>query len=150
MADGRDPGDKRVGIIRGVYVTDGRDPADDPTWEAIAAAEKYRRDVYIGIIKASADHKAAARERAARSGPRQPDPLNPLVWTAGDADHCVAELTTMMRDHDVTDLVTWGGPARSAAVGHECLAGTHGPRGDPPSPRQPRPLTVQSGNQSLR
>ena len=110
VADGRDPGDKRVGIIRGVYVTDGRDPADDPTWEAIAAAEKYRREVYIGIIKASADHKAAARERAARSGPRQPDPLNPLVWTVGDADQCVAELTTMMRDHDVTDLVTWGGP----------------------------------------
>lgn len=109
-ADGRDPGDKRVGIIRGVYVTDGRDPAEDPTWEAIAAAEKYRRDVYIGIIKASADHKATARERAARTGPRQPDPLNPLVWTAGDADHCVAELTTMIRDHDVTDLVTWGGP----------------------------------------
>ncbi|MYD33237.1 MAG: LLM class flavin-dependent oxidoreductase [Acidimicrobiales bacterium] len=109
-ADGRGPGDKRVGIIRGVYVTDGRDPADDPTWEAIAAAEKYRRDVYIGIIKARADHKAAARERAARTGPRQPDPLNPLVWTVGDADHCVAELTTMIRDHDVTDLVTWGGP----------------------------------------
>ncbi|MCY3893606.1 MAG: LLM class flavin-dependent oxidoreductase [Acidimicrobiaceae bacterium] len=109
-ADGRGPGDKRVGIIRGVYVTDGRDPADDPTWEAIAAAEKYRRDVYIGIIKASADHKATARERAARTGPRQPDPLNPLVWTVGDADHCVAELTTMIRDHDVTDLVTWGGP----------------------------------------
>ncbi|MXY02173.1 MAG: LLM class flavin-dependent oxidoreductase [Acidimicrobiales bacterium] len=109
-ADGRDPGDKRVGIIRGVYVTDGRDPAEDPTWEAIAAAEKYRRDVYIGIIKASADHKATARERAARTGPREPDPLNPLVWTVGDADHCVAELTSMIRDHDVTDLVTWGGP----------------------------------------
>ena len=109
-SDGRDAADKRVGIIRGVYVTDGRDPAEDPTWEAIAAAEKYRRDVYIGIIKASADHTAAARERAARTGPRQPDPLNPLVWTVGDADRCVAELTTMIRDHDVTDLVTWGGP----------------------------------------
>ena len=109
-ADGRDPGDKRVGIIRGVYVTDGSDPADDPVWEAVAAAEKYRRDVYVGIIKASADHKDAARERAARTGPRRPDPLNPLVWTVGDADHCVAELTAMIRDHDVTDLVTWGGP----------------------------------------
>ncbi|WP_419914051.1 LLM class flavin-dependent oxidoreductase [Candidatus Poriferisodalis sp.] len=109
-ADGRDPSDKRVGIIRGVYVTDGSDRADDPVWEAVAAAEKYRRDVYVGIIKASADHKQTARERAARTGPRQPDPLNPLVWTVGDADHCVAELTAMIRDHDVTDLVTWGGP----------------------------------------
>ncbi len=64
-ADGRDPGDKRVGIIRGVYMTDGADPADDPAWEAVAAAEKYRRDVYIGIIKAGADRKQTANERAA-------------------------------------------------------------------------------------
>jgi len=99
-----------VGIIRCVYVPDGRDSVDDPTWDSIAVAEKYHRDVYIGIIKGSADHNAASRERAARTGPRQPDPLNPLVWTTGDADHCVAELTTMVRDHDVTDLVTWGGP----------------------------------------
>ena len=108
--DGRDHRDKRVGIIRGVYVTDGRDPADDPTWEAIAAAERYRRKVYIGIIKASADHKSTAAERSARTGPRVPDPLNPLVWTVGDADHCVVELTEMIREHDVTDLVSWGGP----------------------------------------
>ena len=109
--DGRDPGDKRVGIIRGVYVTDGRDPADDPTWEAIAAAERYRRECV------HRHHQGQCRPQvrllpnaAARTGPRQPDPLNPLVWTAGDADHCVADLTTMMRDHDVTDLVSWGGP----------------------------------------
>jgi alkanesulfonate monooxygenase SsuD/methylene tetrahydromethanopterin reductase-like flavin-dependent oxidoreductase (luciferase family) len=103
-ATGRDPGEKRVGLIRGVFVTD--DPERE--WTAVAAAEKYRRDVYVDIIKASADHKDQARQRS--SGPRQPLPLNPLVWTVGDVDHCVAELTALMTEHQVTDLVTWGGP----------------------------------------
>ena len=100
-ADGRDPGDKR-----GRHRTHQRALGA----VAVAAAERYRRNVYIGIIKASADHKSTAAEHSARTGPRVPDPLNPLVWTAGDADHCVAELTDMIRDHDVTDLVGWGGP----------------------------------------
>ncbi len=105
-ADGRDPGDKRVGLIRGVFVTD--DPERE--WTPVAEAERYRRSVYVDMIKASSDHKAAASERSASNERRAPDPLNPLVWTVGDADHCVAELTALMRDHGLTDLVTWGGP----------------------------------------
>lgn len=105
---GRDPDDKRVGIIRGVFVTDDA----EREWTPVAAAERYRRGVYAGIIKASSDHKRAAKQRGPNepSEPRQPDPLNPLVWTVGDVDHCVAELTAMIVDHGVTDLVTWGGP----------------------------------------
>ena len=109
-ATGRDPGDKRVGIIRGVFVTD--DPERE--WTPIAAAERYRRDVYVEIIKASADHKRAARDRSEESSrekrPREPIPLNPLVWTVGDPDHCVAELTELIDDNQITDLVSWGGP----------------------------------------
>ncbi len=101
---GRDPDEKRVGLIRGVFVTD--DPERE--WTDIAAAEKYRRDVYVEIIKASIDHKDAAKERS--SGPREPVPLNPLVWTVGDVDHCVSELSSLMAENHVTDLVTWGGP----------------------------------------
>lgn len=103
---GRDPADKRVGIIRGVFVTDDI----ERDWPPIAAAEKFRRNVYIEIIKASADHKDAVAQRAETDGPREPQPLNPLVWTVGDVEHCVAELTALIADHGITDLVTWGGP----------------------------------------
>lgn len=105
-ADGRDPQQKRVGIIRGVFVTD--DPEKE--WTPIAEAERYRRDVYVDIIKASSDHKQAAKARSGSTKPREEIPLNPLVWTVGDVDHCVAELTSLMSEHQVTDLVTWGGP----------------------------------------
>lgn len=103
---GKDPADKRVGIIRGVFVTDDA----EREWTAIAGAERYRRDVYVDIIKASTDHKAAAAKRSADGPAREPQPLNPLVWTVGDVDHCVAELSALIIDHGVTDLVTWGGP----------------------------------------
>ncbi len=105
-ATGRDPEEKRVGIIRGVFVTDDV----EREWTPVAAAEKVRRDVYIDIIKASADHKDAVAKRKESDGPREPQPLNPLVWTVGDVDHCVAELTELITDHGVTDIVTWGGP----------------------------------------
>ncbi len=103
---GRTVADKRVGIIRGVFVTD--DPERE--WTDIAAAERYRRNVYVDIIKASSDHKAAAQERTTSGERREPVPLNPLAWTVGDVDQCVAELTALILDHGVTDLVTWGGP----------------------------------------
>jgi alkanesulfonate monooxygenase SsuD/methylene tetrahydromethanopterin reductase-like flavin-dependent oxidoreductase (luciferase family) len=99
-ASGRDPGSYRVGIIRGVFVTD--DVERD--WPPVAAAERYRRDVYVRLIKAAGDNMGRG------TGPREPIPLNPLQWTVGDVEHCVAELTEFMRDHAVTDLVTWGGP----------------------------------------
>ncbi len=100
-AAGGDPAVRRVGIIRGVFVTD--DPERD--WPAIAEAERYRRRVYVGLIKASDDHGPRPSDQ-----PRAPIPLNPLEWTVGSAEHCVAELTTFMAEHRVTDLVTWGGP----------------------------------------
>ena len=28
----------------------------------------------------------------------------------GDVGHCVAELVSLMGDHGITDLVTWGAP----------------------------------------
>ena len=102
----KDASDRRVGLIRGVFVTD--DP--DREWEPVAAAERYRRDVYVGLIKASRDHKS---EVASRSGPKQerpPIPMNPLTWTVGTADHCVTELKELIAGHGITDLVTWGGP----------------------------------------
>ena len=37
-------------------------------------------------------------------------PLNPLQWTVGSVEHCAAELSALIAEHGVTDLVTWGGP----------------------------------------
>lgn len=99
-ASGRQPEQYRVGIIRGVFVTD--DPERD--WPPIAEAERYRRNVYVGLIKSSADHGPRP------SGPRPQIPLNPLEWTVGPPDQVIAELTSFMAEHQVTDLVTWGGP----------------------------------------
>ena len=101
-ASGRDPSQYRVGVIRGVFVTE--DPERE--WAEIAKAERYRRDVYIDLIKASKDQVMGGRPE----GPRQPIPLNPLQWTVGSVEHCVEELSTMMAEHGITDLVTWGGP----------------------------------------
>jgi alkanesulfonate monooxygenase SsuD/methylene tetrahydromethanopterin reductase-like flavin-dependent oxidoreductase (luciferase family) len=101
-ASGRDPSEKRIGVIRGVFVTD--DPERD--WAPVSVAERYRRDVYIGLIKASEDQIMGGRP----TGPRKRIPLNPLEWTVGDVDHCVADLSAFIGEHGLTDLVTWGGP----------------------------------------
>ena len=108
-----DTSNRRVGLIRGVFVTD--DP--ELEWEPIAAAERYRRDVYVGLIKASQDHKSEIASRSESAKSRRPSlvadipiPLNPIVWTVGNADHCVAELQELIISNGITDLVTWGGP----------------------------------------
>jgi len=100
---GRDPGTYRVGIIRGVFVTD--DPERE--WAPVAEAERYRRGVYGKLLKAANDQVMGGRPAA---GDRTPIPLSPLAWTVGDVDHCVEELALFMGEHGVTDLVTWGGP----------------------------------------
>ena len=101
-----DISDRRVGLIRGVFVTD--DPERE--WEPIAIAEQYRRDIYVGLIKASSDHKSEVADRSGPKTTRTPVPLNPLAWTVGSVDHCVTELEQLITDHGITDLVTWGGP----------------------------------------
>ena len=101
-----DVSERRVGLIRGVFVTDDA----EREWAPIAAAEQYRRDVYVGLIKASNDHKSEVPDRSGPRETRPPIPLNPLAWTVGSADHCVAELEQLIVDHGITDLVTWGGP----------------------------------------
>jgi alkanesulfonate monooxygenase SsuD/methylene tetrahydromethanopterin reductase-like flavin-dependent oxidoreductase (luciferase family) len=99
-AAGRDPADKRVGIIRGVFVTD--DP--ERHWPPIAEAERYRARVYVDLLRAAKDQVMRREDRLAHV------PLSPLEWTVGDVEHCVRELSAFMTDHGITDLVTWGGP----------------------------------------
>ncbi|MDA3041316.1 MAG: LLM class flavin-dependent oxidoreductase [Actinomycetota bacterium] len=106
LAAGRNPGTKRVGLIRGVFVTDD----EEREWPPVAEAEAFRRRVYVDLIKGSDDHRQALERRSKDDKPLDAQPLNPLAWTVGDVEHCVAELTVLMGDHGITDLVTWGGP----------------------------------------
>jgi alkanesulfonate monooxygenase SsuD/methylene tetrahydromethanopterin reductase-like flavin-dependent oxidoreductase (luciferase family) len=95
-AAGRDPARYRVGIIRSCFVTD--DPGRD--WPAIRAAERYRGQLYSRFFAEAGRHASFERE-----GPRIPQ-----TWVVGSVDHCVAELSAFMRDHRITDLVTWAVP----------------------------------------
>jgi alkanesulfonate monooxygenase SsuD/methylene tetrahydromethanopterin reductase-like flavin-dependent oxidoreductase (luciferase family) len=95
-ANGRDPDDYRVGIIKPCFVTD--DKARD--WPPILAAERFRMEYY-----------ARAFQAAGRGAP--PDQDRERIsqnWVVGDVDHCVAELSAFIRENRVTDLVTWAVP----------------------------------------
>ncbi len=97
-ADGRDPADHRVGIIRSCLVTD--DAARD--WTPVRAAERRRMEVYSRFREASGGHGGVAdinqEERI------------PQTWVVGDVEHCVTELASFIREYGLTDLVTWGVP----------------------------------------
>jgi alkanesulfonate monooxygenase SsuD/methylene tetrahydromethanopterin reductase-like flavin-dependent oxidoreductase (luciferase family) len=94
-ASGRDPSSYRVGIIRSCLVTDDA----ERDWPAIRDAERYRMRVYGRFFAASEDHFTAFEKGAITI---------PQGWVVGDVEHCVAELTTYLVDHGITDMVIWG------------------------------------------
>lgn len=96
-AEGRDPADHRIGLIRPCLVTDDR--ARD--WPAVRAAERYRVDVYLKLSEESGG------EGLARANDPQ---VIPQTWVIGDVDHCVAEYAAFIREYGITDIVTWGAP----------------------------------------
>jgi alkanesulfonate monooxygenase SsuD/methylene tetrahydromethanopterin reductase-like flavin-dependent oxidoreductase (luciferase family) len=93
---GRDPGRYRVGIIRSCFVTD--DPERE--WPAIRAAERYRGEIYSRFFAESGQQRSWYRD----------DSRIPQTWIVGNVDRCVAEMTTFVREHGITDLVTWAVP----------------------------------------
>jgi hypothetical protein len=92
----RDPAAYRVGIIRGCFVTD--DPERE--WPAVRAAEKYRGQLYSRFFAEAGRHGSWYRD----------EDRIPQTWVVGSVDHCVAELSSYVRDHGITDLVTWAVP----------------------------------------
>jgi alkanesulfonate monooxygenase SsuD/methylene tetrahydromethanopterin reductase-like flavin-dependent oxidoreductase (luciferase family) len=95
-AAGDDPASRRVGIIRGCFVTD--DPARD--WPAVRAAEKYRGQLYSRFFAEAGRHGSWYRN----------EDRIPQTWVVGDVEQCVAELSAFIREHGITDLVSWAVP----------------------------------------
>jgi alkanesulfonate monooxygenase SsuD/methylene tetrahydromethanopterin reductase-like flavin-dependent oxidoreductase (luciferase family) len=87
---------RRIGIIRSCFVTD--DPARD--WPPVRAAEKYRGELYNRFFAESGQQRSwyRAEERI------------PQTWVVGDVEHCVAELSRFIAEHEITDMVTWAVP----------------------------------------
>ena len=92
-AAGRDVSDRRVGIIKGVFVTDDV----DAEWPIVRDSERYRMGLYQRFFKESNTDFGAGEHI-------------PQTWVVGDVDHCVAEIDAFMNEFGMTDLVTWGIP----------------------------------------
>jgi alkanesulfonate monooxygenase SsuD/methylene tetrahydromethanopterin reductase-like flavin-dependent oxidoreductase (luciferase family) len=94
QADGRNPADHRVGIIRSVLVTDDR----NTDWPLVRAAEKYRMALYQRFFEESGE------------GFGDPADAIPQTWIVGDVQHCVDELKRFIETFGITDIVTMAVP----------------------------------------
>jgi alkanesulfonate monooxygenase SsuD/methylene tetrahydromethanopterin reductase-like flavin-dependent oxidoreductase (luciferase family) len=83
----------RVGIIKGVLVTD----EVERDWPRVREAERYRMRLYNRFFSESETDFGSGKHI-------------PQTWVVGDVDHCVAELDRFMNEYGITDLVTWGLP----------------------------------------
>jgi hypothetical protein len=66
----------------------------------VRAAERYRGELYARFFAEAGRYMPVARD-AARI---------PQTWVVGDVDHCVAELSSFIAEHGITDLVGWAVP----------------------------------------
>jgi alkanesulfonate monooxygenase SsuD/methylene tetrahydromethanopterin reductase-like flavin-dependent oxidoreductase (luciferase family) len=94
IADGRSPRDFRIGIIRGVLVSD--DPERD--WPAVRQSERYRMQLYQRFFEESGEGFGAGGQRI------------PQTWIVGDVAACTDAIVEFVVEYGVTDLVTWGAP----------------------------------------
>ena len=85
----------RVGIIRGVLVTDER----ERDWPLVRDAERYRMRLYNRFFAESKQTSLGTPQTAI-----------PQSWIVGDVNHCVAQLVAFIRTYGITDIVTWGVP----------------------------------------
>ena len=95
QAAGLHPEGRRVGIIRGVLVTD--DP--DRDWPAVREAERYRMRVYGRFAEEAGLGGQGMFQQEGRISQR---------IIVGDVATVAAELTDYIVDHGFTDVVTWG------------------------------------------
>ncbi len=94
-ANGDDPDDYRVGIIRSVYVTDDK----ERDWPTIRDAERFRMGVYTKFMAETPDQY--------EWGDRSAIPQTVVV---GTADECVEILSDFITEFGITDIATSGLP----------------------------------------
>ena len=92
-AEGRNPADHRVGIIRSILVTDDK----DSDWPLVKAAERYRMALYQRFFDESGE------------GFGDGDPV-PQTWIVGNVDHCVESIKEFIATFGITDIVTMAVP----------------------------------------
>lgn len=103
---GSDPRTRRIGIIKGVFVTDdvGRD------WPQIRESERYRMRLYQRFFSESNTDFGSGEHI-------------PQTWVVGNVEHCVTQLDQFMGAYGITDLVTWAiPPGLQASAMQESLA----------------------------
>lgn len=96
LADsGRSRGDYRIGIIRGVLVTDDR----ERDWPKVRTSERYRMELYNRFFEESGQGlRGGAGERI------------PQTWIVGSEEECAAAIVSFVEELGITDIVTWGAP----------------------------------------
>ncbi len=96
--EGGDPSEFRVGIIRSCLVTDDA----ERDWALVRVAERRRMEVYNRFREESGGHGGVAGITKEQSIPQ--------TWVVGDVEHCVAELSSFIEEHGLTDIVSWAVP----------------------------------------
>ena len=86
--------DYRIGVIRGILVTDDR----ERDWPSVRAAERYRMELYQRFFEESGEGMGTEGDRI------------PQTWIVGDVETCVEALHEFIVEFGMTDLVTWGAP----------------------------------------
>jgi len=94
-AQGGDPGNHRVGIIRSVFVTDDA----ERDWPMIKTAERYRMSIYNRFMAETPDDYGWQDGGAI--------PQNVIV---GTAEQCVDQLQDFITTYGITDIATSGLP----------------------------------------
>ncbi len=94
-ADGRNPDDYRIGIIRSFYVSDDR----ERDWPIIRQAERFRMAVYNKFMEATPDNYGWGEAGGISQGSFM-----------GTADECVAEMVSFATAYGITDIASSGLP----------------------------------------
>ena len=101
-AEGREPSDHRVGIVRPFVVTDEEQPPAEPS-AGITGGDSYTAKMYAEWFAQVDDAMTRQLAEGARTGRTIPQGA-----FRGTAHQCIAEIERFHAEHGVTDVVLWG------------------------------------------
>jgi len=93
-AAGRDPSDYRIGLIRSVLVTPGK----ERDWPDVRESERYRMRLYNRFFEESGEGLGGVEDQI------------PQTWIVGDVDKCVNDIVSFIQDTGITDIVSMAIP----------------------------------------